>query len=208
MLKFQPKCKVCVAVKDNERLLNEIFRSKFFIRGGDGYSLAQLADKYEAKFSYDSLKNHVKKHQFLSEKQFTEQSLQAAAKKASQQIAVRAVESSQVFETIMSQGMNALEDGDMELTANHLLKAAELKKTFQLKEQDQQISMMAMVAHFASGENDAGRSKAYDRRIIENEAVTDFDPTLDSPEDSDRRSAQASTFYQSLAGDAAAPGAN
>lgn len=161
-----------------------------------------MADKYSSLFSRDSLNNHVRRHQFLSDDAFTDRKLKEVAKKAQSDIMKKSFESRQVFDSIITQGMIGLENGDLKVDTKDLLTAAKLKKDFQLKEQDQSLAMAEMMWHFASGEDN--RSEAYDRRIIEGQAVTDYDPSEESPSDSERRAAQSRSFYQSLAGDSSA----
>lgn len=208
MLKYKAKCDTCKAVKEDPNVLEEIFQTRFYINRKGAPSLQSIADKYQDKFSYPSLKNHVKNHQFMSEEEYTRRSLNNVAKKAEQSIIRKAIESNQVFDEVIGRGMELLQQGELDVKTRDLLKAAELKKGFQLKEQDQQMAMMEMVFYFSSGENDKGKSLAYDRRVIEGEAVEHYDPTNESPADIERRTAQSSSFYQSLTGDAAAPGTN
>jgi len=205
MLKVNNLCAVCQSIKADPKLLESIFKTKYYLRGS-GQSLMSLHDDYKNLFSYKSLRNHCEKHQFMSEDQFTKRHLSTIAKKAEQNIVRRAFESKQVFDDVIGEGMQRLADGEMEINANHLLRAAELKKSFQLKEQDQQLAMMEMVYHFSSGENK--ESRAYDKRVVEGETVSDYNPTAELADDPERRTVQASTFYQSLTGDAAPPRAN
>jgi len=202
MLKFTKNCKVCVAVKDNKLLLEEIFNSKYYLKTR-GKSLLKIADEHRDLFRYESLKNHVAKHQFISDVDFTNRHMAQMAQKAERQVIKQAIESKTVFDEIINQGMEELQSGNLSVDTKDLLQAAKLKKEFQLKEQDQELAMAEMMWHFASGENN--RSEAYDRRVIEGEAVTSFDPASDLAEDFDRRKVQSRTFYQSLAGDAPTP---
>lgn len=202
MLKAKQTCAVCKQIKQTPKLLDEIFNTTFYLKTA-GTSLMQLHKGYEDKFSYKSLRNHVQKHQFISETQFTKQHLNKIAKDSERTLIKQAIESKAVFDEVIGRGMEALQAGELDINASHLLKAAELKKNFQLKEQDQQLAMMEMVYHFASGENK--ESGAYDRRIIEGQTVESYDPTQELTDDSERRTAQSRAFYESLTGDAAPP---
>jgi hypothetical protein len=206
MLKYNSRCNVCLAVKDNTRLLNEIFNSSFYLGRGAGPSLQSIAKKYEKLFKYVNLTNHCKKHQFISDKDFTNRSLNKIAKDAEHSIIKRSIESKQVFDEVIGRGMEDLQSGKLTVDTKDLLNAAKLKKDFQLKEQDQQLAMMEMVMHFASGENN--ESKAYDRRVVSGQTVADYDPADGVTADFERRKAQSSAFYQSLAGDASPPRAD
>lgn len=204
MLKYNKRCKVCLAVKGNTRLLNDIFNSSFYLGRGRGKSLQVLAQ--ENGFNYEPLRNHCHRHQFMSETDYTNRSLNKIAKAAEQSIIKRTIESKEVFDEVIGRGMERLQSGELEVDTKDLINAAKLKKDFQLKEQDQQLAMMEMVMHFASGENN--ESKAYDRRVVSGQTVADYDPATDAPEDTDRRTEQSRSFYQSLAGDAAPPRAD
>ena len=62
-----------------------------------------------------------------------------------------------------------------------------------------------MVMHFASGESESAESKKYDRRIIEGENVTNYDPSRDAARSDQRRSDESRGFYESLAGNSFTP---
>lgn len=205
MIKYHKLCKVCAAIKDDKRLVQDIFNTKFYLKT-TGLSLQKLQEQHTDKFSYPTLLNHVKKHQFMSEVDYTKRHLNTISKQAEQSIIRRAIESKEVFDEVIGKSMEKLQAGEMELNANHLLRAAELKKNFQLKEQDQQLAMMEMVYHFTSGENT--ESRAYDRRIVEGQAVEAYDPAAELTDDTSRREMESRAFYQSLAGDTAPSGAN
>lgn len=205
MLKRKETCAVCKQIKETPKLLDDIFNTSFYLKSS-GKSLMQLHADYRDKFSYKSLRNHVAKHQFMSEDQYTKRHLNKIAKDSERRIIKQAIDSKSVFDEVIGRGMEALQAGEIEVSTNHLLKAAELKKNFQLKEQDQQLAMMEMVYHFASGENT--ESGAYDRRIIEGETAESYDPATELADDSERRTAQSRAFYESLTGDAPAPGSD
>lgn len=183
MLKTSKACSVCVLIKDNrnDSLLNRIYNSAFYMKTGE--TLKNLQQDYPDKFSYTSLRNHVKKHQFLSEQDFTDRHLKQIVRKAETQMVRKAIESSKVWDEVIDKGMESLENGELTITANNLLKAAKDKQDFEFKKKDQQLAMMEMVYHFASGENNQEMSKPYDRNlvnergtVIEGETVADNDP--------------------------------
>ena len=177
MLKTHKLCPVCTALKTNAVLLNKIYGTSFFVRGGP--SLRQLQEEYSDKFSYNSLTNHVKKHQFIDQEDFTQRHLKGIVRKAEADITRKNIASKAVWDEVLDQGMEQLQGKNMTLGVNALLKAAKDKSEYELKQKDQELAMMDMVMHFASGEDT--NSKAYDRRIIEGKAVTDFDPTEGTP---------------------------
>lgn len=174
MLKPNKLCNVCKAVKESRTILNDIYESSYYMKHSKT-SLMQVHEKYKDKFSYRSLRLHVKNHQFMSEEDFNARHLRQLAKQAEKKILKRRIEASDVFVEVMEEGMQQLKDGNMTIRASDLIAAAKHKKEFELKEKDQQIAMAEMMWHFASGENEESRS--YDRRFVEGKAVTDFDPT-------------------------------
>lgn len=205
MLKLKKNCVVCKAVKNNKRLLNEIYESKFYLKTR-GQSLLSISQKYPHLFTYDSLKNHVKKHQFLSEEDFTERHLRQIAAQAEKQILKRTIESTEVWDEVINQGMEKLQNGDMNIKVKDLLKAAKDKQDMLFKQTDQKMAMMDMVWHFASGENNLKESKPYDARIIEGEKADYFDPAGLTSENTRPGQDGPGDFYQSLIGDAATSG--
>lgn len=205
MLKLKKNCKVCQAVKQNKRLLNEIYNTKYYLKTR-GPSLAETSQKYPHLFTYDGLKNHVKKHQFLDAEDFTQRHLSDIAKKAEQQILMRKIESVDVWDTVIDKGMEKLESGELTMKTADLLKAAKDKQDYQFKQTDQKMAMMDMVFHFASGENDLKERRPYDGRLIEGQAADDYDPAAEPAGLVGERPDGPGAFYQSLAGDAAAPG--
>lgn len=173
MLKTVSKCRVCQAIKTNTVLLNKIYNSGYYIKGGQ--TLKSIATEYQDKFSYQAIKIHVKKHQFISKEQFVDKTLKNIAKAAEQKIQLKAIDSMQVYDEVINKGMEALEEGKTMIDAKTLVQAAKAKADYEFKRKDQEIAMLDMVMHFASGENT--ESLKYDRRFVESKAVTDYDPT-------------------------------
>jgi hypothetical protein len=207
MLKLNKLCNVCKHAQDNPKLLKAIYDSRAFIPSSS-VSLKNVYDQYAAfgaHFSYEALLRHSKKHQFMNEQDFNSRHLREIAKTAEKQILRRQIDSKTVWDTVITQGMEKLESGELVMRTQDLLKAAKDKSDFELKVKDQELAMVEMVAHFASGEGDMEESRKYDRRIIEGQAVEDYDPTLESAATTERRTAQSRSFYQSLAGDAPSP---
>jgi len=173
MLKLNKLCKVCDEVKENTKLLNRIYNSKYYLKSSKE-SLLQLQEEYADVFSYRSLLNHVKKHQFMSEGDYKDRHLRKIASDAEKKILKRQIESKEVWDEVISQGMEKLQSGELQMRTGDLLKAAKDKSDHEMKVKDQQLAMAEMMWFFASGENNESRS--YDRRIVKGAAVTDFDP--------------------------------
>jgi hypothetical protein len=185
MLKLKPNCKTCQAVKENKKLLSRIYNSSYYIPHSKD-SLARIhADVIksgEANFSYIALLNHCKKHQHLNAGDYTNKMLKIKAKQAELGIISDRFEAVNVQDAVINMGMEKLENGELKIDANHLLKAAKDKQDAQAKVRDQQLQLAEMVAFFTSGEDNLGSEKIDDRRIIE---LEDYNPAVPVTQDSD-----------------------
>lgn len=207
MLKINKLCKVCVAVKESPKLLDDIFATTAYIKSSK-VSLAQLHKDYANKFSYRALMNHVKHHQFLSDEDFKERHLRDIAKKAERQVLKRQIESSQVWDEVITQGMEKLQTGELSMKTADLLKAAKDKSDFELKTKDQELAFAEMMYFFASGENQSNLRKPYDRRFVEGETVENNHPSSPITGNSGEGENGPSPVYYPPSWDAAAFGAS
>ena len=205
MLKLNKLCKVCDEVKENTSLLNRIYNSKYYLKSSKE-SLLQIQEEYADVFSYRSLLNHVKKHQFMSEGDFKDRHLRKIAKDAEKKILKRQIESKEVWDEVINQGMEKLQSGELQMRTADLLKAAKDKSDHEMKVKDQQLAMAEMMWFFASGENNESRN--YDRRIIEGKTVTDFDPTEESTGNTDSGESRPGSLHNATSWDALTSGAN
>jgi hypothetical protein len=199
MIKYKPNCAVCKELKKNRKLLNRIYASSHYVKHSDD-SLLRIAGDCKGIFSYESLKNHVKKHQFLNARDYTEKTMRHIANRAEQQVVAKNLESvlpTAVWDRFIEKGMEELEAGVMDLKAADLLKAAKDKSDYQFKKSDQQLQVMATIAHFASGEN-TQNERIYDTRTNTRQVI-DAD-TGQPAADIDSWTSQSGDFYQSLAG--------
>lgn len=207
MLKKQKLCNVCKQIEGNPKLLQAIYDSTAYNKHSS-ISLRRVWEdhkqKYGEQFTYDALRNHAKKHQFLSEKDFNERHLRQIAKKAERQMLTRSIESKEVWESVINQGMEKLESGELTMKTADLLKAAKDKSDFEMKVKDQQIAMMDMVMHFASGANN--ESGLYDRRIVEGQTVQDYDPADSIAGNLEPGTPRPGGIHYPPAWDASAPG--
>lgn len=162
---------------------------------GRGESLRSIHQAYQDTFSYESLRIHCQKHQFLSEEDFKERHLNKIAKTAEKQLLKRQIESVTVWEDVITKGMEGLEDGSIRVSANHLLKAAKDKSDYEMKKKDQEYALAQMVMFFASGESEQSRRRPYDRRVAEGRTVTDFDPATGVADNTDEGEDGPSTIY-------------
>lgn len=205
MLKLNKLCKVCDEVKENTSLLNRIYNSKYYLKSSKE-SLTHIQEEYADVFSYRSLLNHVKKHQFMSEGDFKDRHLRKIAKDAEKKILKRQIESKEVWDEVINQGMEKLQSGELTMRTGDLLKAAKDKSDHEMKVKDQQLAMAEMMWFFASGENNESRS--YDRRIVEGKAVTDFDPAEESTGNISQGENGPSDIHNPIAWDALTSGSD
>lgn len=200
MIKTKKNCRVCQTIlsqpkKWEGRLAKRIYGARYYVHGSD-YNLADIAREYHEKFSYESLLNHCKKHQALSEADYNNHQLRQVTNEVVKGQVKQAIASQQVWDSVISKGMQGLEEGSIELNANHLLSAARDKSNYEVKHADQQIEVMRMVAAFASEDLPKGAVDAID-------VVSDG-----TTESNTSREERSRAFYQSLAGSTPTPGAD
>jgi SOS response regulatory protein OraA/RecX len=205
MIKTKKNCTVCQTIlgqpkKWEGRLAERIYQSRYYLPSS-AYSLSEVAREYRDKFSYQSLLNHCKRHQFLSEDDFSERHLRQAAKQAEKALLKQAITSTEVWQEVINKGMEDLKEGRLKLTANNLLGAARDKSNFEIKYAGQQLALMDMVFGFASGERlpEGVRDDTIEGELADTAGVGG---TTEGREERSR------AFYQSLAGDAPAPRAD
>jgi len=204
MIKTKSNCSVCNTIKDQPkstggRLAQRIYNTRYY-KASSNESLHQLYEDYKDKFSYQSLVNHCKRHQFLSEDDFNERHLRELSKKAEKSLVKQAITAGEVWSEVIERGMEDLKEGKMTLGPTHLLAAARDKSNFEIKYAGQQLALMDMVFGFASGERlpEGVRNDAIEGTIVADGTST----VVESGENRSR------AFYQSLAGDASTPGAD
>ena len=176
MLKPHKLCKICTLIKENPKIMQDIYNTNAY-RKGTGVSLRQLAAGYTDLFNYENLKNHVKKHQFMSAADFKTRELRDIAYQAERQILKKKMDSVSVWDTVVDLGMEKLESGELKMDMKDVLKATKDRSDYQFKKQDNELRLAEMVAFFTSGADNQELSRKYDRRIIEGETVTDINPT-------------------------------
>lgn len=169
MLVLRKQCKWCQEVRKNKPLLNRIYDSSFFIPHGQE-SLATIATA--VGMNYNSLKMHVNKHQFIDSAQYTEKMLQRADKDAEKKAVRRAVKAVDAVQSVIEIGMQRLEDGDITVDTNQLIRASQVKMTQESKAKDQELATIEMVAAFLSGET-AGERVYVEPEVMEAEVDAD-----------------------------------
>lgn len=207
MWKPQKRCNICALIQSGDtELQKRIYASKYF-HLTTGETLAAIQESYGGQFLYASLLRHVKKHQTVNDVDRVRKSADRIAIRQEKEITNfqktnKPNDPDQVWNNIIEQGLKELEEGNIKLTANHLLKAAADKSTAQLKRKDQDIKLSEMIWHFASGESN--ESKQYDRKIIEGETPTAYNPAAITARSVDTQQTRASDVYQSSTGNATA----
>lgn len=156
MLVLEKKCRVCRAVKTNKQLLKRIYESNYFLPHSRD-SLRQIAQDYGDSFKYESLLNHTKKHQFIDSQDYTEKMLEQTDKKYEQKAVQKAVKAQTAIQSIIDKGMERLENEEITVDTNQLIRASQVKMTADAKQKDQELATIEMVAHFLSGANSSDR---------------------------------------------------
>lgn len=202
MLKIKESCGVCKTIKEEPALLEKIFKSQAYLKSSS-VSLNNIHQAYEGKFSYRSLLNHCKNHQFMSDEDYNSRHLRQIAKKAEKDILKRKIESGEVWDKVIAQGIEGLEEGTMAVKTADLLKAAKDKSDYELKTKDQELAFAEMMYFFASGENQNNLRKPYDRKYVEGETVENIHPAQGIAADSRAGEDGPSAVYYPPSWDAA-----
>jgi len=175
-IKYANRCQVCDRIKTDKKLTKRIWDSKKYNRYDKGAEpLTVIASYY--KFSYKSLENHCKKHQYMDPERMTDKELSRIAKRSEQKVVIQEkkdmADAETVWDEVISAAREGIASGDIKLNANHLLKAAKDKTDYNIKKTGQKMQMMEMIAHFASGEY-TGSTQYDERRTLQGEATTAY----------------------------------
>lgn len=162
MLKLDPRCEVCKLIPINKPLLRRIYECSYYVPHSQD-TVKDISKDYP--FGYKSILNHVKKHQFIDSLDYTEKMLSFADKKAEVGAVRKAVRAVDAVQSIIDIGKERLENGDITVDTNQLIRASQVKMTHEAKQKDQELATIEMVAHFLSGEN------AGDRIYVESETT-------------------------------------
>lgn len=163
MFKPDKRCKTCDRIKiekakGSEKFLNRLYNSRAYHK--DGESLLAIARDVTderpyngvMKTTYQSLTKHTKYHQALTEDDLINSKIVRASKRKDNEIVKELVQHRDVRQKIMSKGMDQLETGELKLTAASIITAANKEADLEMKEKDQQLKVMEMIAMFQSGE--------------------------------------------------------
>lgn len=156
MLVLDKRCTTCKAVKKNKLLLKRIYDSSWFVPYSKD-TLKDICKDYHPVITYDSLLNHVKRHQFIDSQDYTEKMLEKTDKEAEKSAVQKAVKAVDAVQKIIEIGSQRLEDGEITVDTNQLIRASQVKMAADAKQKDQELATIEMVAHFLSGENASDR---------------------------------------------------
>lgn len=175
-IKLANRCQVCDRIKTDKKLTKRIWDSKKYNRHDKGAEpLTVIAEYY--KFSYKSLENHCKKHQYMDPERMTDKELKRISQRSEQKAIIQEKkdlsDAETVWDEVILAAREGIASGDIKLNANHLLKAAKDKTDYNIKKTGQKMQMMEMIAHFASGEY-IGSTQYDTRRTIQGETTTAY----------------------------------
>lgn len=151
MIKYNKRCKICAILKEDKKLLKRIYSCSFFVPGADE-TLNQIANDYKGQFTYKGLNNHANKHQFIDRADYTERMLQHNAKTAENSAVKKAVRAADSIQSIIEKGQERLDSGEITVSTDQLIRAAQVKLQDDAKQKDQNLMAMSL-AHFISGES-------------------------------------------------------
>ena len=162
MIKLDKRCSTCKRItrekqQGSERFLTRLYNSKAY---GGAEPLSKIAKEVHnqapfncaEKTAYQSLTRHCKFHQAMTEDDLINNKIVRAAKRKDDQIVREMIQHRDVRQAIMDKGMEQLETGELKLTAASVVTAANKEADIELKQKDQQLKLMEMVAMFQSGE--------------------------------------------------------
>jgi hypothetical protein len=149
MLVIEKKCTVCRAVKVNKQLLQRIYESSWFVPHSKD-TLKDIAK--QNNLPYQAILNHVKKHQFIDSADYQEAMLNSAVTKAEKGAIAKAVRATGAIQSIMDKGQERLDNGEITVNTDQLLRAAQIKLADESKKKDQDLMALSL-AHFISGES-------------------------------------------------------
>jgi hypothetical protein len=89
--------------------------------------------------------------------------LEKADADAERKAVQKAVKAHDAVQTVIDKGYQRLDSGEITVDTNQLLRASDIKMRADSKQKDQQLALIEMIAHFASG------SDKNERVYIDNE---------------------------------------
>lgn len=157
-LRPNSQCLVCRTVKREPKLGRRIELSKMFIPGGE--SLLAISRDYEGVFMAKSLYTHAHRHQAPTKAKLEKRIKQFETREAAKEIQTEVtLEKTKLYinhnegrRSMLERGMEALEAGDMKMSAAVMAKLLKDESDIEEKSKDRSLELMKMVQHFvASG---------------------------------------------------------
>lgn len=197
-------CATCIAIEKTPTLKARIYRSKAYLKNDKAAeSLRSIAETYH--LPYNSIMRHCKNHQTKTPEQIAQAEISRIAKTAEEKTELQekmaAVDATIVWDDVIKKGIMDLREGNIKLTANHLLKATKDKTDYDIKRKNQEMSMMQMIWHFASGAYTGGDQ--YDRRVVQGKEASGYDAASIFTGNSLEGAFGSSDIYNGVTGDAA-----
>lgn len=162
MLASKSNCVICKAVKADRKLLQRLYSSSFYVPGSKD-SLLNISQT--TNLGYQSLKNHVKKHQFIDSHDYQEKMMSIVDKKAQNKAVQQAVQAVDAVQKIINLGVDQI-DENTKISVGETLRASQIKIQHEDKQKDRQVLMLDMIAHFISGESESPKI-AQERKVID-----------------------------------------
>lgn len=180
-LRLKSNCRVCQTISD-EVAGQSLSRSRLYklieqYQMG-GATLTYVNEQYP-KFVYQSLSNHAKKHQNVSEKRLNEARIKAVQGRKMAELTVKGVDHKKFLDDVVQQVMDQIEAGDAKITVKDALQATKISTDMSEREKDRGLKVMEMIYGFTSGElkNNGKISVTNTNSVIDAQVV-------DDPEDS------------------------
>jgi hypothetical protein len=152
---YNRRCNVCKTIEHGDAtLLRRIYNSAKFKT--DGEPMLRIAQDYEGQFNYTSLTQHVRKHQFITERDLKKATIDKINKQGANSAVLHAVNHGQVRGLVMDRGYKGIKSGKIKLKAADVLKAAKDQADVEFKQKDQGLQLMELMMKFQSGELKAG----------------------------------------------------
>lgn len=149
-LKIRKNCNVCKALRGNNKLLNRIYKSKAYNKGGE--TLLDIQRDNAELFSYKQLWNHSRVHQGLSEDDIHNKALTRRAHDIEVKKMQTNLTHTAVRQELVDIGAEAIRTGEVKMTAGVTARLLKDQSDIEEKQKDRQIEIMKMIQTFQSGE--------------------------------------------------------
>jgi hypothetical protein len=156
VIHYRKNCATCRQIlQENKggygsKLAKRLYACKIYVKGGE--PLLKIAEDYEGKVSYTSMRMHVKKHQNITEEILQNAKIQQLAKEQVDDRVRKIITHGDLRQEILNVAGEMLEKGELKgITAHSALKAAKDTSDIEEKQKDRSVAVMKMITFFASG---------------------------------------------------------